>query len=174
MHPLGAPLSQRCGRPVGAGFSAVSQMASPLSPCRRQQAQALSRCALKARNALVLEHLPLADAIATATARRLFPLVEREDLVQVAREALVRSAPAAGPASLQLPTCAAASLGPYSITCAIGFGWCAFPIACMSRASARWGTPASMPRLMASTPCSISWRRPQPSWPQAVMPRSWP
>ncbi len=41
----------------------------------------------------MLEHLPLADAIASATARRLFPLVEREDLIQVAREALVRSAP---------------------------------------------------------------------------------
>jgi RNA polymerase sigma-B factor len=42
---------------------------------------------------MVLEHLPLADAIASAAARRLFPLVEREDLIQVAREALVRSAP---------------------------------------------------------------------------------
>ena len=59
---------------------------SPPSP-------ALSRSALRARDALVLEHLPLADAIASATARRLFPLVEREDLIQVAREALVRSAP---------------------------------------------------------------------------------
>jgi RNA polymerase sigma factor (sigma-70 family) len=69
-------------------------MASPLSPSRRKQpAQALSRSALKARDALVLEHLPLADAIASAAARRLFPLVEREDLIQVAREALVRSAP---------------------------------------------------------------------------------
>jgi RNA polymerase sigma factor (sigma-70 family) len=69
-------------------------MASPLSPSRRKQpAQALSRSALKARDALVLEHLPLGDAIASATARRLFPLVEREDLIQVAREALVRSAP---------------------------------------------------------------------------------
>jgi RNA polymerase sigma factor (sigma-70 family) len=77
---------------VGVGFSAVLQMASPLSPSRRQQPQALSRSALKARDALVLEHLPLADAIASATARRLFPLVEREDLIQVAREALVRSA----------------------------------------------------------------------------------
>ncbi len=57
-------------------------MASPLSPSRRkQQAQSLSRSALKARNALVLEHLPLADSIAFATARRLFPLVEREDLI---------------------------------------------------------------------------------------------
>ena len=40
----------------------------------------------------MLELLPLADALASATARRLFPLVEREDLIQVAREALVRSA----------------------------------------------------------------------------------
>jgi RNA polymerase sigma-B factor len=59
-------------------------MASPAS--------SLSRSGLKARDALVLEHLPLADAIASATARRLFPLVEREDLIQVAKEALVRSA----------------------------------------------------------------------------------
>jgi len=78
---------------VGVGFSAVLQMASPLSPSRRQQAQALSRSAIKARDALVLQHLPLADAIASAMARRLFPLVERDDLIQVAREALVRSAP---------------------------------------------------------------------------------
>ena len=79
---------------MGVGFSAVPQMASPLSPSRRkQQAQALSRSALKARDALVLEHLLLADAIASVMARRLFPLVEWEDLIQVAREALVRSAP---------------------------------------------------------------------------------
>jgi len=58
-------------------------MASPSS--------SLSRSALRARNALVLEHLPLADSIASAAAWRLFPLVEREDLIQVAREALVRS-----------------------------------------------------------------------------------
>jgi RNA polymerase sigma-B factor len=67
------------------GFFAVFPMASPAS--------SLSRSALRARDALVLKHLPLADAIATAAARRLFPLVEREDLIQVAREALVRSAP---------------------------------------------------------------------------------
>jgi DNA-directed RNA polymerase specialized sigma subunit len=86
MRPCGASLSRRCGRPLGVGFFAVPQMASPLSPSRhRQPAQALSRTALKARDALVLEHLPLADAIASATARRLFPLVEREDLIQVAR-----------------------------------------------------------------------------------------
>jgi RNA polymerase sigma-B factor len=69
-------------------------MASLSSPSRcKQQAKPLSPSALRARDALVLEHLPLADAIAGATARRLFPLVEREDLIQVAREALVRSAP---------------------------------------------------------------------------------
>jgi hypothetical protein len=45
----------------------------------------LSRSALRARDALVLEHLPLADSLATAAARRLFPLVVREDLIQVAR-----------------------------------------------------------------------------------------
>ena len=94
MRPCGASLPWRCGRPLGVGFFAVLQMASSLSPSRRQQsAAALSRSALKARDALVLEHLPLADAIASATARRLFPLVEREDLIQVAREALVRSIP---------------------------------------------------------------------------------
>jgi len=79
---------------VGVGFSAVPQVASPASSSRRQQQSTpLSRSALRARNALVLEHLPLADALASAAARRLFPLVEREDLIQVAREALVRSAP---------------------------------------------------------------------------------
>ena len=88
---------------MGVGFSAVPQMAFLASLSRRQKpaGQALSRSALRARDALVLEHLPLAVAarfrgavaIASATARRLFPLVEREDLIQVAREALVRSAP---------------------------------------------------------------------------------
>jgi RNA polymerase sigma factor (sigma-70 family) len=114
MRPCGASLSRRCGRPVGVGFSAVLQMASPLSPSRRkQQAQALSLTALKARNALVLEHLPLADAIASATARRLFSLVEREDLIQVAREALVRSAPrcrAGEPAAPYLRRCITGAL----------------------------------------------------------------
>jgi RNA polymerase sigma-B factor len=62
---------------------------------------------------LVLEHLPLADAIASATARRLFPLVEREDLIQVAREALVRSAPrcrAGVPAEPYLRRCISGAL----------------------------------------------------------------
>ncbi|MFM7675676.1 MAG: hypothetical protein ACKO5F_08830 [Synechococcus sp.] len=77
-------------------------MASTASPSHRpHQAHSLSRAAIKARDALVLEHLPLAVAerfrgavaIASVMARRLFPLVEREDLIQVAREALVRSAP---------------------------------------------------------------------------------
>ena len=93
-RPKGASLPWRSGRPVGVGFSAVPQVASPASsPRRQQQSPLLSRSALRARNALVLEHLPLADALASAAARRLFPLVEREDLIQVAREALVRSAP---------------------------------------------------------------------------------
>ena len=62
---------------------------------------------------MVLAHLPLADAIATATAQRLFPLVEREDLIQVAREALVRSAPrcrAGEPAEPYLRRCITGAL----------------------------------------------------------------
>jgi RNA polymerase sigma-B factor len=61
----------------------------------------------------VLEHLPLANAIASATARRLFLLVEREDLIQVAREALVRSAPrcrAGEPAGPYLRRCITGAL----------------------------------------------------------------
>jgi RNA polymerase sigma-B factor len=61
----------------------------------------------------VLEHLPLADALASAAARRLFPLVEREDLIQVSREALVRSAPrcrAGEPAGPYLRRCIAGAL----------------------------------------------------------------
>jgi len=89
-------------------------MASPLSTSRRRQpAAALSRSALKSRDVLVVEHLPLADSIASATARRLFPLVEREDLIQVAREALVRSAPrcrAGEPAGPYLRRCIAGAL----------------------------------------------------------------
>lgn len=90
-------------------------MASLASPSRRQKlaGQVLSRSALRARDVLVLEHLPLADAIASATARRLFPLVEREDLIQVAREALVRSAPrcrAGEPPAPYLRRCITAAL----------------------------------------------------------------
>ena len=108
-------MPRRYGRPVGVGFSAVLQMASLASPPRRQKpaGQALSRSALKARNVLVLEHLPLADAIASVTASRLFPLVEREDLIQVAREALVRSAPrcrAGEPAGPYLRRCISGAL----------------------------------------------------------------
>ncbi len=105
MRPCGASLPRRCGRPVGVGFFAVLPMASPAS--------SLSRSALRARDALVLEHLPLADSIAAAAARRLFPLVEREDLIQVAREALVRSAPrcrAGEPAAPYLRRCISGAL----------------------------------------------------------------
>jgi DNA-directed RNA polymerase specialized sigma subunit len=65
------------------------------------------------RDALELKHLPLADAIASASARRLFPLVEREDLIQVAREALVLSAPrckAGEPVGPYLRRCIAGAL----------------------------------------------------------------
>ena len=48
---------------MGVGFSAVPQVAFPVcSPRRKQQAKPLSRSALRARDALVLEHRPLADA----------------------------------------------------------------------------------------------------------------
>ncbi len=102
-------------RPAGGGgVLRRPQMASRPSPSRRkQQAKPLSRSALRARNALVLEHLPLADAIACVMARRLFPLVEREDLIQVAREALVRSAPrcrAGEPAGPYLRRCISGAL----------------------------------------------------------------
>ena len=98
----------------GGGVLRRPPMASLLSPSRRKQpAQGLSRSALRARDALVLEHLPMADAIAGANARRLFPLVEREDLIQVAREALVRSAPrcrAGEPAEPYLRRCISGAL----------------------------------------------------------------
>ena len=115
MRPPGSGVLATALRPAGGGGALRRpQMASPLSPSRRKQkAQSLSRSALKARNALVLEHLPLADAIASATARRLFPLVEREDLLQVAREALVRSAPrcrAGEPAAPYLRSCITGAL----------------------------------------------------------------
>ena len=153
---------------MGVGFSAVPQMASLLSPSRRRQpAATLSRPALKARDALVLEHLPLADAIASVTARRLFPLVEREDLIQVAREALVRSAPrcrAGEPAEPYLRRCISGALQ-HHLRDRVRL--CAFPIASMSRASARWGTSALMPTPMASRACSISWQRQKSSRPSA-------
>jgi len=100
---------------VGVGFSAVPQVASPASSLRlrQQHSPLLSRSALRARDALVLEHLPLADALASAAARCLFPLVEREDLIQVAREDLVRSTPrcrAGEPAGPYLRRCIAGAL----------------------------------------------------------------
>ena len=108
MRACGACLSPHCGRPVGAGFFPVIPMAALSSNPRRTQARSLGL-----RQALVLEHLPLADAIASAAARRLFPLVERDDLIQVAREALVRSAPrcrAGEPAAPYLRRCITGAL----------------------------------------------------------------
>jgi RNA polymerase sigma factor (sigma-70 family) len=98
MRTCGASLPSQCGRPVGAGFFPVIPMAALSSHPRRAQARSL-----RVRHALVLEHLPLADAIASAAARRLFPLVERDDLIQVAREALVRSAPRCRPGEPAAP-----------------------------------------------------------------------
>ncbi len=93
-RPKGGVLVSPLRPAGGGGVLRRPQVASPASsPRGQQQSTPLSRSALRARDALVLEHLPLADALASAAARRLFPLVEREDLIQVAREALVRSAP---------------------------------------------------------------------------------
>ena len=112
--PLRGVLAAALRLAGGGGVLRRPPMASLSSPSRRKQpAQALSRSALRARDALVLGHLPLADAIASATARRLFPLVEREDLIQVAREALVRSAPrcrAGEPAGPYLRRCITGAL----------------------------------------------------------------
>jgi RNA polymerase sigma-B factor len=115
MRPPGSGVLATALRPAGGGgVLRRPQMASLLSPSRQQQqAKALSRSALRARDALVLQHLSLADSIASATARRLFPLVEREDLLQVAREALVRSAPrcrAGEPAAPYLRSCISGAL----------------------------------------------------------------
>jgi hypothetical protein len=61
-------------------------MASPLSYSRRkEQAHALMRSTLNARNTRQLKHLPLADSIAYVIAWRLFPLVVREGLIQIVR-----------------------------------------------------------------------------------------
>jgi hypothetical protein len=53
-------MPRRCGRPLAVGFCAVPQVASPASSSRRQQPSTpLRRSAQLARDALVLEHLPL-------------------------------------------------------------------------------------------------------------------
>ena len=141
----------------------------------------LSRSALRARDALVLEHLSLAVAerfrgavaVASAVARRFFPLVEREDLVQVAREALLRSVLPLKQVSRQSPICAAASQVPCSITCAIGCGWCAFHAGCMSTVNAHWVISALMATPLASRACSISWRPQSKKQPGPLMIWRW-
>jgi RNA polymerase sigma factor (sigma-70 family) len=115
MRPPASGVLVTALRPAGGGgVLRRPQVASPASsPSRQQPPPALSRSALRARDALVLAHLPLADALASAAARRLFPLVEREDLIQVAREALVRSAPrcrAGEPAEPYLRRCISGAL----------------------------------------------------------------
>lgn len=147
------------------GFFAVLPMASPAS--------SLSRSALRARDVLVLEHLPLADAVASAAARRLFPLVEREDLIQVARKALVRSAPrcrAGEPAGPYLRRCIAGALKHHLRD--------RVRLVRISRREhdkgpARSATPASMLPSPVSTPCWISWPPPSPSGLAAVLLMGW-
>jgi len=73
LHWASFPL--RCGGPVEVGVTAVSQMAPLASPSLRQQsAPDLCRYqkppALPAHAPLVLEHLPLADALASLAALR--------------------------------------------------------------------------------------------------------
>ena len=168
-------MPRRCGRPVGVGFFAVSQMASLASPSLRQKPAglALSRSALKARDALVLEHLPLADGIASATARRLFPLVEREDLIQVARETLVRSAPRCRAGEPPAPYLRRCITGGLQRQLRDRVRLVRVPIACMSSAAVRWGTSALMPALMASRAYSISWLPLSPSQLPAGPSSSW-
>jgi DNA-directed RNA polymerase specialized sigma subunit len=118
----------------------------------------LSRSALRARDALVLEHLSLADAVASAVARRFFPLVEREDLIQVAREALLRSVlrcKAGEPAEPYLRRCISGALQ-HHLRDRVRLvriprrlheqGQC--PL---------WVTSALMATPLASLACSISW-----------------
>lgn len=52
----------------------------------------LSAAQRRQRDALVLRHIALADRLGAAMARRLRPLVEQDDCIQVAREALLRAA----------------------------------------------------------------------------------
>ena len=88
MRPSASGVLDLTLRPCSWGWGSAPSPKVASLPSRQQKAPAL-----QARDALVLQHLPLADAIASAAAHRLFPLVERDDLLQVAREALVRSIP---------------------------------------------------------------------------------
>ena len=99
---------------------------------------------------MVLEHLPLADVMASAVARRQFPLVEREDLILVAREALVSSAPrfsADEPRETYLRHCITGALQHHLRD---RMRLVRIPHRCMSRASAHWLKSASMQTLMES------------------------
>ncbi len=66
-------MPRRCDRPLGVGLFTVLPTASP--------AYSLRHSALRARDALMLQHLPLANAISYVMARRLFSLVVQEDLI---------------------------------------------------------------------------------------------
>lgn len=69
------------GEALARGVIRRPLLAYPLSPATRSKRQASDH---GSRAALVLEQLPLADASATAIARLLFPLLEREVLIKMA------------------------------------------------------------------------------------------
>ncbi len=64
--------------PPPNGFSSFLFPPQAAGPCPQ-------RSPLNARNTRQLKHLPLADSIAYVIAWRLFPLVEREGLIQIVR-----------------------------------------------------------------------------------------
>ena len=132
----------------------MTALASPSRRQQQQQASALQAGSLAARNALVLRHLPLAVAerfrgavvIASAAARRFFPLVERDDLIQVAREALLRSVPRCMPGEPAEPYLRRCITGTLQHHLRDLSAWCECPAGSMRRAPALWATSASMSR----------------------------
>ena len=105
----------------------------------------------------MLEHLSLADAVASAVARRFFPLVEREDLIQVAREALIRSAPscrAGEPAAPYLRRCISGALQ-HHLRDRVRL--VRVPRQVHEAGDCPLGHSTSMTAPMANLACSISW-----------------
>ncbi len=82
------PLTVQPGGRETTGFkSSAARPASARAWCHRRLVLWSTQSGVHA----ALLHLFLPDATASADARRLLPLVEREDLIQVAREVLVRA-----------------------------------------------------------------------------------
>ena len=133
----------------------------------------LSRSALRTRDALVLEHLLLADAVASAVARRFFPLVEREDLIQVAREALLRSVlrcKAGEPAEPYLRRCISGALQ-HHLRDRVRL--VRIPRRLHEQGQCPWVTSALMATPLASRACSISWPAPSKKQPGPLMIWRW-